>query len=186
MSEWTAAAGQDARPFPFGAGPQRPAGVTLEIAMNQKQENRSVFAVDNLAQLEDALTAARDAGIADKDIALVARHDIELELDPDASDPDEHGRVRGLLAGLSAVAVPTLGVSLAGAGMLNLLGSNLAGWTGHAAGDHANDDVRERYQALVESGVLLVVVQADSAERHAAAHAAMVTAGARPLDDGQD
>ena len=154
--------------------------------MNHTQENRSVFAVDDLARLEDALTAAREAGIADDDIALVARHDIELELDPEASEPDEHGRERGLLAGLSAVTVPTLGVSLAGAGMLNLLGSNLAGWTGHAAGDHANDDVRERYRALVESGALLVVVQADSAERHAAAHAAMVAAGARPLDDGQD
>ncbi|HEY9144315.1 MAG TPA: hypothetical protein VIM90_09805 [Arenimonas sp.] len=154
--------------------------------MNHTQENRSVFAVDDLARLEDALTAAREAGIADDDIALVARHDIELELDPEASDPDEHGRARGLLAGLSAVTVPTLGVSLAGAGMLNLLGSNLAGWTGHAAGDHANDDVRERYRALVESGALLVVVQADSAECHAAAHAAMVAAGARPLDDGQD
>ena len=152
--------------------------------MNDKQENRSVFAVEDLGQLEDALSAARDAGIADEDIALVARHDIELELDP--SEPDEHGRVRGLLAGLSAVTVPTLGVSLAGAGMLNLLGSNLAGWTGHAAGDHANDDVRERYKALVDSGTLLVVVQAESAERHAAAHAAMVAAGARPLDDGQD
>ena len=186
MSEWTAAAGQDARPFPFGAVPPWPADVTLETAMNNKQENRSVFAVENLGQLEDALSAARDAGIADEDIALVARHDIELELDPEASEPDEHGRVRGLLAGLSAVTVPTLGVSLAGAGMLNLLGSNLAGWTGHAAGDHANDDVRERYQALVDSGALLIVVQADSAERHAAAHAAMVAAGARPLDDGQD
>ncbi len=153
--------------------------------MTHEHDNRSVFAVDNLAQLEDALTAARESGIADEDIALVARHDIELELDPEASDPDEHGRVRGLLAGLSAVTVPTLGVSLAGAGMLNLLGSNLAGWTGHAAGDHANDDVRERYQSLVESGVLLVVVQTDSPERHAAAHAAMVGAGARPLDDGQ-
>ncbi len=152
--------------------------------MNDKQENRSVFAVEDLGQLEDALSAARDAGIADEDIALVARHDIEL--DPEASEPDEHGRVRGLLAGLSAVTVPTLGVSLAGAGMLNLLGSNLAGWTGHAAGDHANDDVRERYKALVDSGTLLVVVQAESAERHAAAHAAMVAAGARPLDDGQD
>ncbi|WP_374604767.1 hypothetical protein [Arenimonas sp.] len=154
--------------------------------MNEQTENRSVFAVDTLAQLEDALTAAREAGIADEDMALVARHDIELELDPDASEPDEHGRVRGLLAGLSAVAVPTLGVSLAGAGMLNLLGSNLAGWTGHAAGDHANDDVRDRYKALVESGTLLVVVRAGSAERHAAAHAAMTAAGARPLHDGQD
>lgn len=153
--------------------------------MNSQSKNRSVFAVENLAQLEDALSAARDAGIADEDIALVARHDIELELDPESSEPDEHGRVRGLLAGLSAVTVPTLGVSLAGAGMLNLLGSNFAGWTHPVAGDHADDDVRERYKALVETGVLLVVVHADSAERHAAAHAAMVAAGARPIDDGQ-
>ncbi|MAL04095.1 MAG: hypothetical protein CL625_07500, partial [Arenimonas sp.] len=62
------------------AGPR--AGDALEIAMNDKQENRSVFAVEDLGQLEDALSAARDAGIADEDIALVARHDIELELDP--------------------------------------------------------------------------------------------------------
>ena len=154
--------------------------------MSDHEENRSVFAVNDLAQLEDALTAARAAGIADEDIALVARHDIELELDPDLDEHERHSGARGLLAGLSAVTVPTLGVSVAGAGMLNLLGSNLAGWSSAMAGDADSEDLRKRYHALIEGGSLLVQVRADSAERHAAAHAAMTAAGATPLEDGQD
>ena len=66
------------------------------------EQLRSVFALDDLAALEDAVDAARRAGVADEGIALVARHDIELELDPQASDPDAQGHVRGLLAGQRA------------------------------------------------------------------------------------
>lgn len=149
-------------------------------------ENRSVFALDDLAALEDALAAARAAGVADEAISLVARHDIELELDPMASDSDAQGHVRGLLAGLSAVTVPTLGVSVAGAGLISLLGSNVAGWFRALAGDHATDDVRARYRSLVEDGKILLVIQSDSPARHAAAHAAIAATGAPALDDGQD
>ena len=150
------------------------------------EQLRSVFALDDLAALEDAVDAARRAGVADEGIALVARHDIELELDPQASDPDAQGHVRGLLAGLSAITVPTLGVSVAGAGFISLLGSNVAGWFRALAGDHATDDVRARYRALVQDGKILLVVTSPSPARHAAAHAAIAATGARVVDDGQD
>ena len=150
------------------------------------EQHRSVFALDDLAALEDAVAAARGAGVADEDIALVARHDIELELDPKASDSDAQGHVRGLLAGLSAITVPTLGVSIAGAGLISLLGSNVAGWFRALAGDHATDDVRARYRALVQDGRILLVITTRSPARHEAAHAAVVATGARVVDDGQD
>lgn len=149
------------------------------------EQHRSVFALDDLAALEDAVAAARAAGVADEDIALVARHDIELELDPRASDSDAQGHVRGLLAGLSAITVPTLGVSVAGAGLISLLGSNIAGWFRALGGDHATDDVRARYRALVQDGKILLVVTTSSPARHEAAHAAIAATGAVALDDGQ-
>ena len=144
--------------------------------MNQ----RHLYALQTPDQLHRAMDALRRAGVADHQVSLVARHDIELALDPDAPDPDEHGRVRGLIAGLNAVAVPTLGVSIAGAGLLNYLGANMAAWIPALAGDHATDDVRARYSDLVEAGRILVVIEAPP-ETAGVANAALEVEGAEPL-----
>ena len=59
-----------------------------------------------------------------------------------------------------AIAVPVLGISIAGAGMLNLLGANLEGWAPHIAGEDAEQDVREQFAQRIERGEILLVVEA--------------------------
>ena len=143
-----------------------------------------VYAVRDRAHLERAIAAVRACGVADDELSIVARHDIELAIDPDATH-DEHGRLTGLIAGLTAVAVPTLGISLAGAGMLNLLGANLEGWAPRIAGENAEEDVRERYEARIAAGEILLVVEA-APEMHNAVTSALTVVGADALRSDDD
>jgi hypothetical protein len=121
-------------------------------------KNRHVYALRDRTTLENALAAARRCGIDDDDLAVVARHDIELQLDPEKTPVHDGTRITGLLAGLSAVTVP-FGVSIAGAGLLAQLGDNLASWFPALNAD-ANDDVRAAFHQRVEDGQLLLVVDA--------------------------
>ena len=147
-------------------------------------KTRHVYALKDRAQLDAAVHAVRGLGVADDDLAIVARHDIELAVDPDATH-DEHGRLTGLIAGLTAVAVPTLGISLAGAGMLNLLGANLEGWAPRIAGEDAEEDVRERFEARIAAGEILLVVES-APEMHNAVTSALTVEGAESLHFGDD
>ena len=148
-------------------------------------KTRRVYALDDLPRLTNAMDAARDCGVPDADLAVVARHDIELRIDPDAPDPEGHGQLTGLLAGLSAVTVPTLGVSIAGAGLITMIGNTLGGWVPALAGDTASDEVRRQFHDEVEAGRILLVVDAPE-ENHVAVQAQMAKHGAKRLlpDDG--
>ena len=144
-------------------------------------KTRTVYALDTLPRLTNAMDAARGCGVTDDDLAVVARHDIELRIDPDAPEPAPHGQLTGLLAGLSAVTVPTLGVSIAGAGLINLIGNAVGGWVPALAGDTVDDEVRRRYHDEVEAGRILLVVDVES-ELHARVDAALRGHGATPMD----
>lgn len=144
-------------------------------------KTRTVYALDSLPRLTNAMDAARGCGVTDDDLAVVARHDIELRIDPDAPEPAPHGQLTGLLAGLSAVTVPTLGVSIAGAGLINLIGNAVGGWVPALAGDTVDDEVRRRYHDEVEAGRILLVVDAEP-ELQARVAAALRTHGATPMD----
>ncbi len=126
-------------------------------------KTRAVYAIDSLPRLTNAMDAVRACGIGDDDLAVVARHDIELRIDPDAAAPESHGQLTGLLAGLSAVTVPTLGVSIAGAGLINLIGNAVGGWVPALAGDTVDDEVRRRFNDEVDAGRILLVVDAEPA-----------------------
>lgn len=143
-------------------------------------KSRRVYALDDLPRLTNALDAARDCGVPDADLAVVARHDIELRIDPDAPEPEPHGQLTGLLAGLSAVTVPTLGVSIAGASLLTMMGNTLGGWIPALAGDTASDEVRRQFHDEVDAGRILLVVDA-LPEMHTAVHARMEQHGATLL-----
>ena len=147
-------------------------------------KSRHVYALRDRAMLENALAAARRAGVADDDLAIVARHDIELAIDPEAPT-HEGSRITGLLAGLSAVTVPTLGVSVAGAGLLAMLGDSFANWVPALAGEAANDDVRSTFAQRIEDGQLLLVVDA-APEMHNEVTAALTVEGAEHLKFGDD
>ena len=81
-------------------------------------KTRHVFSTPNLETAQAALAAAREAGVEDNDLLLVARSDIELESIPDnrqEADTDlmpaalrgaGYGGATGLLAGLVAFAIP--------------------------------------------------------------------------------
>lgn len=154
-------------------------------------KTRHVFSTPNLAAARAAMQAARVAGVAPEDISLVARSDIELDT------PEQHreagsdffpGAVRGvvgggatgLLAGLVAVAIPPIGVTLAGVAALTLAGAMVGSWTGAIAGASVPDPVRRRFEGEIEAGRILVVLDGDK-ELLAAAQPALVAAGATPL-----
>jgi hypothetical protein len=155
-------------------------------------KTRRVFSTPDLPAAQAAIQTARQAGVADEDVFLVARSDIALEKIPDErqrADSDFYpsalrgvasGGAVGLLAGLVAVAVPPLGVTLAGAGAMTLAGALVGGWSGALAGAAAPDPVRQKFEGEIEAGRILVVVDGDK-ERLPQAEAALRSVGATPL-----
>lgn len=148
-------------------------------------KTRYVYSIESLPRLTNAMDAARACGVSDDDLAVVARHDIELRIDPGTPEPAPHGQLTGLLAGLSAVTVPTLGVSVAGAGLINLLGNAMGGWVPALAGDTVDDEVRRRFNDEVEAGGILLVVDA-TAEQFARVDAPLREHGAKRMDSATD
>lgn len=147
-------------------------------------KSRHVYALADRPHLDRALAAVRTCGVHDDDLSIVARHDIEMAVEPDA-EHDEHGRLNGLLAGLSAITVPTLGVSIAGAGLINYLGDNFSNWVPGLTGGDEDDDVRGQFHGRIERGEILLVVDA-APEMHNAVNAMLVAERAEPLKFGDD
>ena len=141
---------------------------------------RRIHSAPDLARAEQAIDAARQAGIEDDKLSLVARSDIEVRDVPDdlkQADTDMvpaaargagYGAAAGALAGLAAATFPPLGLTLAGA----LLGGGAAGalvgtWTGAMVGGALPEPERRRYEEQIEAGRVLVVVDAEETQ-HAA------------------
>ena len=137
---------------------------------------RCIHSAPDLATAERAIAAAREAGIEDDALSLVARSDIEInaisddmkqadtDMLPAAARGAGYGAAAGALAGLAAATFPPLGLTLAGA----LLGGGAAGalvgtWTSALIGSTIPEPERRRYEAQIEAGRVLVVVDADDA-----------------------
>lgn len=135
---------------------------------------RRVFSASSVAQAGDAVAAAREAGVPEDGISLVARSDIELEAVPDDLKLAETdfktaavrgtgvGVVAGTLAGLLAATVPPLGLTLAGA----MIGGGAAGalvgtWASALVGASIPEPVRRRFEEEIEAGRILLVVDAE-------------------------
>lgn len=155
-------------------------------------KTRHVFSTRDLGAAEEAVSALRQAGIPNDDISLVARHDIENDRIPDeqqdTSDDFSRGGVKGLLtgggtgllAGLVAVAVPPLGITLAGAAAMTVAGAAVGGWMGMLTGTSEPGKVRREFEEEIAAGHILVVVDGDDSAL-AAADAALLATGATPL-----
>lgn len=153
---------------------------------------RYVFSTPDLLAARTAMQAARDAGIADRDISLVAREDIELQQIPDhlmqgrndfypaALRGGACGGGTGLLLGLIAVVVPPLGVTLAGAAAMTVAGAVFGCWIGELVGFEVPDAVSRKFRSEIAAGRILVVVDA-SKEQLASATAAITHTGATSL-----
>ena len=153
---------------------------------------RHVFITPDLPTAEAAIRAARDAGVEDDDLLLVARSDVEMDDIPDdrkEADTDMlpaavrgagYGAGAGLLAGLVAVAIPPLGITLAGAGAATVAGAAVGSWASALMGSSLPDPIRRKFHDEIEAGNILVVVDGTD-ELLAVAEPRIVSAGARPL-----
>ncbi len=155
-------------------------------------KNRRVYSTPDVASAQRALQAARGAGLANDDLALIARSDIELEQVPDARKEARTdflpaaargaagGGAAGLLAGLAAIAVPPLGITLAGVGVMAVAGALVGTWSSALVGATVPDPVRRRFEDEIEAGRVLVVIDAEDTAL-ALADPALQAAGATPL-----
>lgn len=155
-------------------------------------KTRHVFSTPDLAGAMAAMAAARTAGIDDNDLLLVARSDIELETIPDSRKQADTGMMQaavhgagyggaaGLLAGLVAVVIPPVGLTLAGAAAVGLAGAMIGTWSSALVGASLPDPVRVKFEDEIQSGRILVVVDGDK-EILDAAEPSIVSTGATAL-----
>ncbi len=155
-------------------------------------KTRHVFSTPNLETAQAALVAARNAGVEDNDLLLVARSDIELESIPDnrqEADTDlmpaalrgaGYGGATGLLAGLVAFAIPPLGITLAGAAAIGVVGAMVGTWASALVGASLPDPIRRKFESEIQAGNILLVVDANR-DVLATAEPAIVGAGATVL-----
>ncbi|MGE7137809.1 hypothetical protein ACQKIE_09295 [Luteibacter sp. NPDC031894] len=155
-------------------------------------KTRRVYSTPDMTLARRALNAAREAGVPDDDLSLIARHDIELDDIPEDRKDDHtdfkpaavrgvaQGGAAGLVTGLVAMAFPPLGVTILGALGAAVAGAAVGGWSGALMGSAVPDPVRSKFEGEIEAGRILVVVDGDGAEGERA-DAAIVATGATPL-----
>ena len=155
-------------------------------------KTRHVFSTPDITTAQAAMQAARESGVDDEDILLVARADIELDSIPnDRQEADSdfipaalrgagYGGAAGLLAGLVAVVVAPIGLTLAGAGAFALAGALVGSWASALMGSSLPDPVRRRFEDEIHAGNILMVIDATK-EMLASAEPSIVAAGATPL-----
>lgn len=155
-------------------------------------KTRHVFSTPDLDTAQAAMAAARLAGIHDEDILLVARSDIELDSIPnDRQEADSdfipaalrgagYGGAAGLLAGLVAVVITPIGLTLAGVGAVAIAGALVGGWASALMGSSLPDPVRRKFDEEIQAGKILMVIDATK-EALTSAEPAITRAGATPL-----
>lgn len=155
-------------------------------------KTRHVFTTPNAAAAEAAVGALRQAGVSDDDISLIANQAIEHESIPDGLQETggdfsqgglkglAFGGGSGLVFGLVALAVPTLGLTLIGVAAMTLAGAAVGGWSGMLTGTAEPDPVRRKFEDEIEAGHVLLVVDGDD-EMLARADTALSTVEAEPL-----
>ena len=139
-------------------------------------KKRHVFSTDDIHAARSAVDGARRAGITDDNISLVARHDIEnLQIPDDLQDirgDFNRGGLKGLLAGgssgllmgLVAIAVPSFGVTLAGAVAMTTIGAAVGGWTGMLTGAAEPGPVRRKFEDEIAAGHVLIAIDGEKDE----------------------
>ncbi|WP_127166329.1 hypothetical protein [Xanthomonas euvesicatoria] len=153
---------------------------------------RHVYGTADLDSAQRVLQAARSTGIDNDALSLIARSDIELQEVPDerkdvktdflpaAARGAATGGAAGLVAGLVAIAVPPIGLTLAGAGVMAMAGALVGSWSSALIGATVPDPVRRQFEDQIQAGRVLVIIDAEQPALQDA-EAAMVAAGATPL-----
>ena len=155
-------------------------------------KTKHVFLAQDVDVAARAVNALRSAGIADEDIALIARSDLEMQVIPEEFRESRTdfmpaalkgalgGGATGLVAGLVAVAIPPLGVTLAGVAAITAVGAAAGTWSAALMGSALPDPVRQKFEDEVKAGRVLVVVDA-SDEEHAKLEPLLAQAGTRRM-----
>ena len=155
-------------------------------------KTRHVFSTLDIGAAESAVQGLRRAGLSDDCISLSARHDVENQQIPedqqDTSDDFNRGGIKGLLAGggsgllvgLVAMAVPPLGLTIAGAAIMTIAGAAVGGWVGLLTGAAEPGAVRRKFEDEIAAGHVRVVVDGDDKSLRIAG-AALLDAGATLL-----
>jgi hypothetical protein len=133
---------------------------------------RHVFSTASPAAALDAIAAARSAGVDADAVTLVARSDIEMDempgaridvagdVVPAAWRGAATGGALGLVGALVGIAVPAIGLPLAGVGLLTLTGAAVGAWSSALMGSEVPSEVRRAFESEIEAGRVLVVIDA--------------------------
>jgi len=136
-------------------------------------KKRHVFTTPDVTTAQRVEAEALRQGIGRGCVCLEARSDIELgriddddknvsmDIVPAAWHGTLYGAVAGLGAGLVAMYIPFFGVSLAGAGALMVVGALVGTWASVLMGSALPDEVRRTFGSEIESGQILVVIDAE-------------------------
>lgn len=155
-------------------------------------KTRHVYSTLHVEDAQRALQAARDSGVDNDDLSLIARSDIELQDIPDDRKEAKTdflpaiargaagGGAAGLLGGLIAVAIPPLGITLAGVAVTTLAGALVGSWSSALVGASVPDPVRRRFEDEIAAGRVLLVLDAEEPVLSRADEAILAT-GAVPL-----
>lgn len=153
---------------------------------------RHVFSTPDLDTAQAVMGAARNAGVHDDDILLIARSDIELDEIPNErkeADTDlipaalrgaGYGGAAGLLAGLAAIVITPIGLTLAGAAAAAVAGALVGSWASALVGSSLPDPIRRKFDEEIQAGRILVVLDGEKPFLDGI-ESQLVEAGATPL-----
>ncbi|MBF6025012.1 hypothetical protein [Lysobacter niastensis] len=137
---------------------------------------RHVFSTPDIDTARKVMEAAERGGIKSGDILLAARSDIELDelpnehkeadtdLIPAALRGAGYGGAAGLLAGLAAIVLTPIGLTLAGAAAAAVAGAVVGCWASALVGSSLPDPIRRKFDAEIHAGRILVVIDAEKEE----------------------
>ncbi|MBA3979069.1 MAG: DUF1269 domain-containing protein [Alcanivorax sp.] len=139
---------------------------------------RIYFLLPDVSAAETLVRDLREHGVGDDQMHLVARDDVPLGKLPEASELDESdigpalkrgaalGGTSGLLAGLTAMALPTGGLALGGAAVLGitLAGTGFGAWTSAMLGASVTDEEVEASEAAIRAGQILMMVDVPASD----------------------
>lgn len=153
---------------------------------------RHVFSTPDLDCAKAAMDAARDAGVDDDDILLIARSDIELDSIPNErreADTDfMHGAVRGagfgaaagVVVALATMWLPSMQVDWPVALVIVVVTAAVGAFGSALMASSRPDPVRAQFDEQIKAGNILVIVDG-SKELLTTVEPAIMRAGATPL-----
>ncbi|WP_049621030.1 hypothetical protein [Frateuria defendens] len=158
-------------------------------------KKRAVYSTRDVQAAAAAVSAARQAGVENKNISMVARSDIAMEKIPEdyerggddfypaAIKGTLGGGAAGLLAGIVAASLPALDLGFAAVVVATLAGAALGAWATSLSGSVVPDAVRRKFEGEIEAGRILVVIDGNAAQLAAADRAIVETGAVRlPFD----